>query len=60
MKMIINVQDQIKGSWHQIIENQGTVRLDGALVGSNTMLHKEISRLIAIWENQYEGLTDQL
>ena len=69
MKMIINVQDQVLGSWHQITVEQrtvptgdfdnATIRLDGGLLPPRYELHHRIAQMVGAWEDEFEGVTDK-
>ena len=65
MKMIINVQDQVLGSWHQITVEKadaadGTlVRLDGTAVPYDYELVRRIKQTLGSWEDELEGVTDK-
>ena len=65
MKVIINIKDQVMGSWHQITVHDilhspdQFVRLDGSLLSSNSELRKRILQLLGAWEDEFEGVTDK-
>ena len=69
MKAIINIQDEVLGSWHQVtLENtppfsEGNplvlVRLDGDLVSPNHPFARDVVRLWLSWSDAFEGTTEK-
>ena len=66
MKMIINVQDQVLGSWHQItvehasnplINDKWHIRLDGSTLHPDFEINRRIHMMLGAWEDEFEGLT---
>lgn len=69
MKMVINVQDDLIGSWHQVTleesfgalegEAKVHVRLDGYLVSPHHQFARDVVRLWLSWSDSFEGSTQK-
>jgi len=59
MKAIINIEDQITGSWHQITVEKGITRLDGSELPSDYELHKTIIAMMAAFTDDFAGITEK-
>jgi hypothetical protein len=65
MKMIINIQDTVNGSWHQLTAESGNaaggilVRLDGTVLPYDLEVNRQIRILLGAWEDEFEGVTDK-
>lgn len=67
MKAIINIHDDLKGSWHQITVERsegvewpvGHIRMDGNLIRPLSETGKAVTRMVAEWDDEYEGRTDE-
>ena len=66
MKAIIIIQDELKGSWHQITIDHaeedcpvGAIRQDGTLLEILTPVVTSLTRFVAEWNDEYEGLPDE-
>jgi hypothetical protein len=59
---ILNVQDQITGSWHQITvekDDDIRVRLDGTLLPEDNETCYRAKALLGAWEDDFEGIADK-
>ena len=66
MKAIVSIHDTIKGSWHQVTIDLpvkdwpvGEIRMDGTLMEDISPFVQAVTRMVAEWDDQYEGLTDE-
>lgn len=66
MKAIINIEDEVVGSWHQITFEKEPgyadgycIRFDGTILPYDSMIVKEFKRLVGAFEDQLEGVTDK-
>ena len=69
MKMVINVQDDVLGSWHQVTleipppfsegEPLATVRVDGQLVPFEHPFSVNVLRVWLEWSDTFEGVTEK-
>ena len=62
--LIINVQDEQIGSWHQITVDRNqdsinSVRLDGQLIRIDHPLALAAKRIVCEWDDFFEGCTDK-
>lgn len=56
MKMIISIEDQVIGSWHQITVDTD-IRLDGSTLPPNFETNKAVQALQAAFSDDFEGMT---
>ena len=66
MKMVINIQDRVIGSWHQITAERSvqhphewTFRLDGQVIPGNKELELRLRLVLLCWEDEFEGLENK-
>ena len=66
MKAIINIQDPVLGSWHQITVEHASnpldhdkfhMRLDGTTLPADFELNQRIHMMVGAWEDEFEGVT---
>ena len=63
MRMIINIQDTVLGSWHQITADRNiqyphewTFRIDGKRIPADRELDVRLRLVLLTWEDEFEGL----
>ena len=67
MKMIINLPDDVIGSWHQVTLEEAhyndqakvIVRLDGDAVSPHHPFARDVVRLWLSWSDHFEGVTEK-
>lgn len=61
VKAIINIEDSVLGSMHQItIEHSDSpdcIRVDGQLLNQDHPFYTDLFRLLLGWEDHFEGAT---
>ena len=65
MKAIINIQDKVLGSWHQItverhinFPHEWDIRVDGTTLPEDFELYKRVHMMFGAWEDEFEGVCD--
>ena len=66
MNTVINIKDQVLGSWHQITVEQPsnpepgelTIRIDGTIVPPDFETHKAVMLLVAAYSDDFSGITE--
>lgn len=57
MKAIINIQDEVLGSWHQITVDE-EIRLDGTTLPCDFETRKALIALMAAFKDDFAGICD--
>jgi len=58
MNVIINIEDPVLGSWHQITVEGTEIRLDGTTLPAYFTTHKAILALQAEFNDEFAGIID--